>query len=181
MKSLDLSRYALSVCLAGTLFVGCGGPQAQSWNAAFPLESSAKRNADMKGAAGGSFNASYAGKYRWHASFEHSSDKYFGGGRGTFIGRSKLRGSGSCGVGGLGDTAFTFRSKKNLADTFSIDVPECLIGDGSNATYTVTGGTGKFANASGEGTVSLYLHPTRYHEYWGTGNFTASFTGTLNF
>lgn len=64
---------------------------------------------------------------------------------------------------------FTFRSKKYLADRFFASATPC---EGSGVRYTVIGGTGKFANASGGGTVSFYFDHSN-------NGFTSSWTGTL--
>jgi hypothetical protein len=48
-SSLSLSRHALSVCAAGVLFVGCGGPQAPTVTPASIRQSSANRYAQESG------------------------------------------------------------------------------------------------------------------------------------
>lgn len=170
MKTLKLS--ALSICVAGTLFVGCGGPQAQSWNATSQLQSNTKlRSKAMKRTAGGSFTASYAGMYAERCNLTACVIDYLGRGKGAFIGRSRLRGTGYCGRGG-GSFTFKFRSKQHRADALNVSIPICTYGSGYSVPYTVYGGTGKFANASGGGTVSFsLLYPTNI--------FISSWTGTL--
>jgi hypothetical protein len=162
MKTSDFSRCALSFCAAGTLFAACGGP-TQGWSAPPPLQLSTKVSREsLKRAAGGSFTASYAGKFRGLCGFPHVRDEYFRGtGSGTFIGRSGMKGPLYC-QGRTGN--FIFRSKEHRAETFSVTV--------NNGSYTVTGGTGKFANASGNGTFSISKKGL---------TFTSSWTGTLNF
>lgn len=162
---LKLSRYAFSVCSAAVLLSGCGGPQTQGWNALSPLQPSTKLSGDSL--KGGSFTGSYAGKYESGCSFVCFTD-YHGKGSGTFIGRSRLKGEvfnsccpSSCGGG------FTFRSKRHPADAFTVSA-SC----GETASYTVTGGKGKFAGASGGGTVSFSVDNSN-------DTFTSSWTGTL--
>jgi hypothetical protein len=172
MKGLSLSRYAVSVCVAGTLFVGCAGPQAQSWNSASPLQSSAKPSSEsLKQAAGGAFTASYAGKFKVKQGLFFTTH-FHGTGSGTFSHRSTLRGTMICGFSA--DFAhFTFRSKKHPSDAFRVSDTQDICHKGKTQ-YTVTGGEGKFVNASGDGTLHLHLDNSNH-------TFTASWTGTLNF
>jgi hypothetical protein len=167
MKSLSLSCRALSFCVLGVLFVSCGGPQAQGWNAPSALQSSAKLNSQsLKPAAGGSFTASYAGSYV-KSCVINCGLNFHGTGSGTFIHRGRLKGGFFIALSGCG--GFTFKSMKRPADTFNVTGP-CHFGRGR---YKVEGGTGKFANASGRGEVSIQKHSNH--------TFTSSWTGTLNF
>jgi hypothetical protein len=169
-----VGRYALSVYVAGTLLAGCGGPQTQSLNAAPPLQSNAKLSSEsLKHAAGGSFTASYAGTYERGCTLTGCSISLSGEGRGTFIGRSWLQGGANCRLHwGSGSGNFTFRSQNHLPDAFNASVNACLVNGKYN--YTVHGGIGKFANASGGGTVSLSLSSG-----YNFGTFNSSWTGTL--
>ena len=121
MRNLSLSRYALSVCVAATLFVGCGGPQAQSWNAALPLQSSAKGSELMKRAAGGAFTASYTGTYGTQCGAGICVSSYHGTGSGTFIHHSRLKGKLVSDLSGCGGP-FTFRNRKHPSDAFTVYV-----------------------------------------------------------
>lgn len=170
MKRLSLSRHALGACIAGTLFVGCGGPQAQGWSAPPLLPSSAKlSNESEKRAAGGAFTASYSGTYKHGCSFDFICYyKYHGAGSGPFVHRSTSVGEVVCGSGSAAGV-FTFRSAKHPRDAFTVSTDSC----GSTAKYTVSGGKGKFSDASGSGTVSFSYK--RLH------HFTASWVGTLNY
>ncbi|MBV8149790.1 MAG: hypothetical protein JO092_11900 [Candidatus Eremiobacteraeota bacterium] len=182
VKHLFLYAYLLSFCMAGTFFAGCGGPQAQSPNVSPPLQSSAKQSPEsLKRAAGGSFAASYAGsasQQQCHKVFYEvfiCTQSFAGKGSGSFIHRSSISGSYTCEEGryGSGGSAqFTFVSKKHPEDSFNATMSTkgkfCLLG----ATYTVSGGTGKFANASGSLTALFLIKGS---------TFTASWKGTLNF
>jgi hypothetical protein len=89
MRMLNRGRYAFSVCAAGVLLSGCGGRQAQGWNA--PLQSSAKLSSEsLKRAAGGAFSASYEGTYGTQCGAGICVSYYHGTGSGTFIRRSRL-------------------------------------------------------------------------------------------
>jgi hypothetical protein len=173
MKSLSLSRHALSVCVATMLFVSCGGPQAQSWNPASPLQSSAKLSSEsLRRAAGGSFSAGYTGTWKTKQGLfflTHFRAK----GSGAFIGRSSLKGKMLCGFM-VGGANFTFRSKKHPTDAFRVSVNGTICSERGKPQYTVTGGKGKFSDASGSGTVSFSFNNSNH-------NFTSSWTGTLNF
>lgn len=175
MNSLSLSRYALSVCLAGVLVVGCGGPQAQGWNAPSPLQSSAKMSSEyLKRATGGAFTAHYAGTVKETCGMFVCGLDFHGTGSGTFIGRSRLKGSASC-FHKAGKGYFTFRSKRQRTDAFTVTFIGCP--RRKSNLFTVTGGEGKFANASGNGTVQFVFSNNSSVTF----PFTSSWTGTLNF
>lgn len=126
----------------------------------------------LKRALGGSFTASYLGEYTYHNYVDFSVFSLHGGGRGTFIGSSSLKGGFECGRYFYGGR-FTFRSTKHPVDSFRARLkPGGTYCPGGS--YTVTGGKGKFANASGGGTVSFFFDYLNH-------TFTSSWTGTLNF
>ncbi|MBV8068029.1 MAG: hypothetical protein JO113_08620 [Candidatus Eremiobacteraeota bacterium] len=167
MKILAVSRYTPYVCVAAMMLAGCGGPEAQGWNA--PLQSSAKLSSEsFKPAAGGSFTASYTGTYKKSCKI-NCGIVFRGTGSGTFIHRSRLNGGFSPGISGCG--GFTFKSMKHPADTFNVATAPCRFPGVGH--YKVQGGTGEFASASGRGKYSIQKHSNH--------TFTASWMGTLNF
>jgi hypothetical protein len=125
-------------------------------------------NESLKKATGGTFTASYVGSYGSQCGAGICTTVFYGRGGGTFIGRSRLRGKEISDLSGCSG-GFKFQSRKHRADTFRA-VVSC-IGNGPY-NFTVYGGTGKFANASGGGTVSFSFVGSAY-------TFTSSWTGTL--
>ena len=176
MKLPFLYLYSLSFCVAGTLIAGCGAPQAQNWNVPPPLQSSAKLSHESFERAAGGFTASYAGSAseRCRKVFQYyfvCTTSLTGRGGGTFIHRSTFSGyitSAHRGSSFHCSAQFSFVSIKHPVDSFHAkDASGCF-----SRSYKVTGGHGKFAHASGNGTATISIKGS---------TFTSSWTGALNF
>jgi hypothetical protein len=159
------------------LIAGCGAPQAQNWNVSPPLQSRAKLSLEsFERAAGGSFTASYGGSasQSCHKVYQYyfvCTTSLTGKGSGTFIHRSTFSGvitSGHRGSSFHCSAQFSFVSIKRPVDSFDAKhVSGCF-----SRSYEVTGGTGKFAHASGNGTATISIRGS---------TFTSSWKGTLYF
>ena len=175
MKSLNLSQGALSICLAATLFAGCGGSQS-------PL-GAAGHNTLVPGTArtqptnGGAFSAVYSGTYHFSKqpcdiNEPKGNFRFHGAGSASFLdqsseaGRLKISGAiGFCYTNG----AVTLASAKYPTDTIT-----ARVGLGHNElpcktllSYKIKRGTGKFVNAHGSGTINLRCHGRRmYSDEW---------------
>lgn len=182
MKHRFLCDYLLSFCMAGA-FAGCGEPDAQSWNVSPPLQSTGKPSQEsLKQAISGSFTGSYAGMAskvgcrKIYYEYYECSQSFAGRGKGTFIGRSRISGGYSCWHGryrrGHWAGAFTFVSLKHRLDSFDAETLGSGLCFGIPSSYTVTGGTGKFAGATGH--LEAHFHVTGH-------TFTSSWAGILNF
>jgi len=130
------------------------------------------------GGSGGSFSGSYSGTWTGDGSdcTAHGDFHFSGNGSGLFIHHSTesglfLNGDFGCSFGG----SVRLTSKFNPANTITANLapfrgaPPCgnLIG------YGITGGTGKFAHASGKGRFKLICNNDK--------TYTNSWSGTLNF
>lgn len=168
MRRWNLSHYAISSCVTAALLAGCGGSQPPMGGpGAMPVGRTIATHAGRAA----SFSASYTGTFEQGCGFG-CVYQFHGAGSGTFIDRSTLKGKLDCGNPSE-NGQFTLRSKNHLADRLYASAAPC---GGSRVSYTVTGGTGIFANASGGGTVSFSLHFNKNNN-----TFKSSWTGTPNF
>ena len=176
---MSRSRCALSVCVA-MMFAGCVGSNGTSPqpNAAVPSTRYNNGEPNSRGKLnGGTFSADYSGTYR---SSIYPCDlgepkghlRFHGAGRANFLRRGTETGHltisgeiGFCFTNG----AVTLTSAKDPADTIT-----ARVGLGHNEapchtllSYKVKRGTGKFANASGSGTINLHcVGSSAYSDQW---------------
>jgi len=163
----------LILAIAALVLVGC--------SAVPTLSTHLQTSRSEFGASGGTFSASYHGRFSSSpCSAGHNGTFSFGGtGYGNFIGSSSETGSltrpfrnGQC--------RFTFKGPATLKSTLHTRnaITSSLSETGYGPcvippTYAVTGGTGKFAHASGSGKVVFTCHLD--------GTYTDQWSGTLSF
>jgi|ERR1700729_663374 len=171
MRNLGFVRYALSICVSATLLAGCGG----SFNAPSSAAAAVSGAVRVIPAKGGAFSGAYSGTLTSKSSCSQSSKGVltFGGtGKSSFFGKSHERGrvvsysSLLC----LAQGHFTLKSSKNTNDSVHFYVEEQA---SRSFSYAVTGGTGRFANAKGNGKWS-YTTGSGY-------TYSDTWTGTLTF
>jgi hypothetical protein len=66
MRTLIISRHALSVCVAATLLAGCDGSQIAGPSSTQQFANSAGLKSAASRLSGGAFSASYSGHYSLH-------------------------------------------------------------------------------------------------------------------
>lgn len=173
MKRLNLSRFVLNACVA-LLLAGCGASQtatgASGVNAILP------GSVRTEPAGGGALTGGYSGRYeqsvlcgqmRSPASFTYS-----GTGKASFLHRSRESGVlYQANHGGCGLWAGTIKVVRLKEPQTSI-VMAIAGADHSNTpcgntlSYTVQGGTGSFANATGAGNVTFSCIKRQYTDTW---------------
>ena len=132
--------------------------------------------------SGGAFSASYSGQFTSSTcSMSHEGTFSFSGaGRGTFIGSSSEVGSMTSvfrfpmcqRYAGSATLTNTVHPRNTL--TVSLVQPNSRFGPCAvGPTFTVTSGTGKFAQATGSGTVKFTCH--------NNGTYTDHWSGTITF
>lgn len=176
MKNLNLSRCTLSVCVAAILLAACGGSHGPvgppGANAVMP---GVARTAP---ALGGAFSGGYSGTGTGTLCTYKSGGAFFfdGSGNSSFLGQGKesvlVQGRKLCSWSG----GATLQSSRHPNQVIFIALSE---GRGSIAspctvtfTYTVHGGTGKFAHAKGSGTLTFQCSGSMYSDQW---------SGTISF
>ena len=125
--------------------------------------------------AGGTFNAYYSGSVSSRScGFKCTTETLGGRGHGSFLRKSmqsetlKIE----CAVEACSATGTaTLTSTLHPGNTISIELSGDF-GEIDNGSWSALGGTGKFANASGSG---------YWHTNYGTGTYSQSLSGTLNF
>lgn len=189
MKSFNLSRCALGVCVAVTLLGGCGQTNStltQS-NGGMPSIARGPLRPELaqSPAGGGAFSGGYSGsssrtQCESHGPTGQSGLFIFSGkGKVSFLGRSKESGNlyrlwigEHYGCAPFWEGAVSLTSSKYPTNTISMH----LVNESTNPcqpySFTVTGGTGKFANANGSGTVTFTCGINTYADQW---------SGTLSF
>lgn len=176
MSILVTSRLFNAVALS-CLVVGCGGSsspvsQPLGLNRMSQLQS-------VSPAAGGSFSASYSGKYTLRGNNKPFEYTFQGIGKGSFINKSTEAGEifYYCGLHGCfiqSGSHATLTSRRNDANTINITFPfDKIFSCGTRVAWYVTGGTGMFAHATGSGTVTFTCHTGR--------TYTDTWKGTLYF
>jgi len=162
------------ICLVGLIAVaGC--------SASPMLSNNFETAKNTMGASGGTFSASYAGRFSISACSSGSGTFTFeGAGSGNFIGSSSETGSmtdksrtGSCRLLWKGPAKLT--SAMHPLDTIRLSLAErnftpCTI----RPAFTVTGGTGKFAHATGSGKVVFTCDAMRH-------TYSDQWAGTISF
>jgi len=180
-----VSPGALSVCGAVILLAGCGG--SQSPISASGVSAAMPGTVRTRPASGGGFSGSYTGSASVRSCmFKQSGEFTFSGtGKVTFLHRSAESGelsrpwiinhcagswSGSDTLMSLSDPGNTITMSLTRVVKHNIIDPCSL----KPYSYKVTGGTGKFAKATGGGTVRFSCHRSlhTYSDQW---------SGTLSF
>lgn len=180
MARWNLGRYALSLSIgAAALFAGCGGSQSATGavrvNAVAP-EARAVRT------RGGAFTGAYSGGFDV-SSVICGSEQYAltGAGKGSFLRQSTEFTIllGACLKSGWSGSSI-LTSSKDPANAIYVNFPLQVQGMCLNYpfSYTVIGGTGKFARATGSGTVTFKF---KCHHFFRRRNglYSDHWSGTL--
>lgn len=186
MKTSFLSGNALSISVAAMMLGGCGGPQGvigQPGTAyiATPKESGRISMETARMARGGGFTAAYAGNYSGnYCTRNHPGTFSFSGvGAGNFIHESVDAGSVEGKYAGrqecqwMGTAKITSMRDSNDSIEIALDGNADYQGCSNQLTFTVTGGTGKFSRASGDGTWTFKCE--------GNGQFRDHWSGHVTF
>ncbi len=174
MNGFNPSRCALSICVAATLISGCGGSQSSI----APTSLTEMNDRATRGApsAGGAFSGAYSGHYTLVCRLSLSQFSFSGTGSASFIHASSEQGklrerNGGCQNQPWSGTA-TLASFRHPANTISVSLSVNRI-DGRApcstfpCNFSVTGGTGKFKNAAGSGTLTITeLGSNTYSDTW---------------
>lgn len=177
MKNLSaLSRCALSICVAASLFAGCGGLQPPIGG----LETNAttSQTSASRPASGGAFWGAYSGAYKqgFNKRRAFCFFKFQGIGHALFLGQGTEKGhqttsNAPCKGQWYGYAILT--SAANQGDTITVRLQS---GGYSPCTNSPRGkvlrGTGKFAQATGFLYVTFTCSNGTYRDQW---------SGTLNF
>jgi hypothetical protein len=148
-----------------------GAPQT---NAVVPAAASRQRLSELQPISGGAFSATYSGRYheRGECSIgrENAHIRMHGAGYASFLYESKekerLKGSGD-GLGPCGWSGHaTLTSSTSSDDSIVMQVTELPSWYGCDCTFQASGGTGKFVDATGSGTVTLQVSGNKYSEEW---------------
>lgn len=167
MKRLSIGRYALSFCATAVLFTGCAGSSSLGTvSAAMPQT---PRSAPTEG---GAFSAMYSGTYhkRGECLSGNGDIKLRGTGNASFLNESKESetlkghelGHGICHWDGPAD----LRSSTHSGDSIIMHVRKEYDLSGCRCMFNVVGGTGKFVDATGSGTVTVQFSNNKYSEEW---------------
>lgn len=126
--------------------------------------------------AGGAFSASYSGTVSSKScGFKCTKETLTGSGRASFLHKSTQAETLTieCAVEACSATGFaTLTSDSHPLNAITIYLASETQGEIDYGTWYVTGGTGKFANASGSG---------YWHTSYGTGTYSQTLSGTLTF
>ncbi len=186
MKDSTLSRCALSVCVAAILLAGCSRtngtlPPSSAGSPSFRLEQLSPKLAQSP-LGGGAFSGGYSGRYAtvlYCSLHYHSKVTIKGSGKVSFLHQSTETGE----FGAPANMCFgtwhgkvILRSSKHPRNSIKIEISgkdyPCLK---QTFSYTVTGGTGKFAKATGNGNVRFQCQGS------GRGTYSDQWSGTLSF
>lgn len=162
MERIAPSCRVLGFSITAAILVGCG---------VLPLSSSKGQLEKASPKSGGSFTASYSGAYSNNdcRSSKRSRFEFHGNGTASFLGSGTEQGKirlvlfhGFC-QGVSGTSTFANTSGDSVTAAFTTHYsPAC--GSDVPVDYRVTGGTGKFAHATGSGQVTFTCFGPR-HDY----------------
>jgi hypothetical protein len=176
MRSLRLTRYALSAC-AVLLLGGCGGGEAATPNSILQFAGSAEPRSAVSRQSGGAFSARYSGHYSVHHACMECAViwKFRGSGAATFLRRSRERMNWTFILEPSpkqSPNSATITSFHSKADSVTVQISAGYACNGTNS-YVVTSGTGRFARATGSGTIQTTCPGPSGHSY------TDAWAGTL--
>jgi hypothetical protein len=173
MNSLNLSRCALSVCVAAIVLAGCGGSQTPT--ASSPLTATNAGTVRIGPALGGAFAARYSRYLRGRCLWDQLCWFRLQWARQGVVSRPEQ---------GVWLTAVYLR-RTVQGSGYANEHPQTgqyhyvqLSGGPpypcqSPLSWTVTGGTGKFVHATGSGTVTFKCVGATYSDKW-SGTLTAT-------
>ncbi len=133
-------------------------------------------------ASGGAFNASYSGNFTLR-SCPGGLFTFSGSGSGSFIRGSSEEGAmssnqDSCGWNGQATLTNTLHQRNTITVNLSLGnfafTSPCSPRFSNGVHFTVVSGTGRFANATGSGTVKFACNNT-------SGKYTDQWSGTITF
>ena len=185
-KRLNLGPSTLGACIAAILLAGCGQsngalPQSNAGTLSMRLGQATSTLA-QPAAGGGAFSGGYSGTEKFRGCTpgrQSGSFKFIGSGKVSFLGRSKETGhltagaASSCGWEG----AVVLQSSKQQRNRIKmklegyVPVNPCA----QPLSYTVTGGTGRYSNAKGAGTVAISCLDGS------SGTYSDQWSGTISF
>ena len=180
MKALIFAIQLLSIGTASVTLGGCGG--SQSSIAATSLTVTDTRSSRGTPAAGGAFSGAYSGGYTMVCRLSLSQFSFLGTGSASFIHGSSEQGklreaNGGCPNATWMGTA-TLTSSRHPSNTISVSLKTKRSGNGFpcsvfGCSFSVTGGTGKFINAMGSGTLIM----TKL----GSGSYSDTWSGSITY
>jgi len=162
MGALTPTSYLLAALLAVTSLAACGG--VEPGNALAPLQNSAKTHPLGKG-QGGTFTANYSGIYNYNVTWGQANCKiglFSGNGTASFLGNSTESIDSRYCEGLTINQSFaraTLTDASNSKNYIKLGMEQaffpCFSPNYNTSSWKVRGGGGKFANASGSGTVTF--------------------------
>jgi hypothetical protein len=169
VKTLILSRYSLSVCVAIILFAGCG----RSLDAPGAVNTVIPGAVRMPPANGRMFQAGYSGTYSSVRRGKDGSITVDGNGTASFLGASRESGTLKWRCGAIGgcyfDGTLVLRSSKHPKVAIFMQVKwfNGLWCPAYAVHYTVSRGKRRFQGATGSGTVAFSCSgSSAYSDQW---------------
>ena len=170
MITLNVSRQVASLCVAAALLTGCGGSRGD--NGAPGAGAAMPGVALATPALGGAFSGSYSGTTSGTACSGSTRGTFFfnGSGNSSFLDHSKesglLQATRSCAWSGGAILQSSSHPKEEifmeLYEDRALEPSPCDV----TFTYSVRGGTGKFASAKGSGSLTFQCSGKTYSDQW---------------